>query len=155
MLPDNATLKIADVAGFPLFSQDLEDEPPAIVREFKDELMKADAVLFATPEHNRSISALLKNAIEWGNRPDNVWDGKAAAIMSASTGPRGGVRSQMQLRQILVDLNMYAMNRPELFVGMARDAFDNNLRLKDEGTKKTLKVLLENLVEWTARVEAR
>jgi len=65
------------------------------------------------------------------------------------------VRSQMQLRQILVDLNIYAMTRPELFVGMARDAFDNNLRLKDEGTKKTLRALLENFVEWTAMVQAR
>ncbi len=86
MLPENVTLKIANVAGFPLFSQDLEDEPPTTVREFKDELRKSDAVLFATPEHNRSISALLKNAIEWGNRPDNVWDGKAAAIMSGRQG---------------------------------------------------------------------
>lgn len=66
MLPENVTIKIADVAGFPLFSQDLEDEPPTTVREFKDELRKSDAVLFATPEHNHSISALLKNAIEWG-----------------------------------------------------------------------------------------
>ncbi len=61
----------------------------------------------------------------------------------------------MHLRQILVDLNMYTMNRPELFVGMARDAFDNDLRLKDEGTKKTLRTLLENLVEWTVNVQTR
>lgn len=155
MLPENVTLKIADVGGFPLFNQDLEDEPPAAVREFKEEIRKADAILFATPEHNRSISAVLKNAIEWGNRPDNSWDGKPAAIVSASTGLRGAARSQMQLRQILVDLNMYAMNDPELFVGMAREAFDGNLLLKDERTRETLKAVVEALVEWTARIQSR
>ena len=81
----------------PAMLQDLEAEIPSSVRKFKEKIRRTDAILFATPEHNYSVSALLKNAIEWGNRPetDNSWDGKPAAIMSASTSPRGGARAQL------------------------------------------------------------
>ncbi len=155
MLPDNTTLEIFDVSKFPLFTQDIEHNPPADVKEFKEKIRNSDAVLFATPEHNRSISAMLKNAIEWGNRPedDNAWDGKPAAVVSASTSPRGGVRAQMQLRQVLVDLNMYTMNGPELFLGKAQEAFEKDLRLKDERARETLKAVLQNLVNWAAKIK--
>ena len=128
VLPAGVTLELFDVSKFPLFTQDLEQNPPADVRTFKEKIRSSDAILIATPEHNRSVSAVLKNAIEWGNRPedDNSWDGKPAAIVSASTGVRGGVRAQMQLRQILLDLNMYPINGPELFLGKATDAFDED-----------------------------
>ncbi len=155
--PERMVLVISDVSTLPFFNEDLELDVPPPVREFKNGARAADAVLFATPEYNYSISAVLKNAIEWGNRPDddNVWDGKPAAIMSASTSPRGGVRAQLHLRQILVDLNMHAMNRPQLLVARAQEKFDGELRLTDERTRELLKNLLGSLAEWTERLQGR
>jgi chromate reductase len=156
LLPDHTTLEVFDVSKFPLFTQDLEENLPAEVRAFKKKTRNSDAILFATPEHNYSVSAMLKNAIEWGNRPeeDNSWDGKPAAIISASSGPRGGARGQLHLRQIMVDLNMYPINEPQLLLGRAQEAFDKDLRLKDERARKTLRTILENLVNWTVKLRA-
>ena len=155
LVPPGVVLETFDVSGLPLFNQDLEAEPPRIVREFKEEIGKADAVLFSTPEHNYSVPALLKNAIEWGNRPetDNSWDGKPAAMMSASTGPRGGVRAQLHLRQIMVDLNMYPINQPQLLVAGAQEKFDSGSKLTDEKVRERLRGLLFALVEWTRRLQ--
>ena len=153
MLPNNTTLEIFDVFRFPLYTQDHEYDPPADVRLFKQKIRQSDAILFATPEHNYSITALLKNAIEWANRPagDNSWNGKPAAIVSASTGPRGGARAQLHLRQILVDLNIYPINEPQLLLAKAEEKFDVNLKLEDELSRKTLQDLLAALVEWTRK----
>jgi chromate reductase, NAD(P)H dehydrogenase (quinone) len=156
LLPPETTLEIFDISAFPIFSQDMELEPPSEVKIFKQKIKEADAILIASPEHNYSVTAMLKNAIEWGNRPpeDNSWNGKPAAIVSASTSQRGGVRSQLHLRQIMLDLNMYPINEPELYLGKAREVFDSNLKLKDEDAKETLKTLLKNLVEWTIKLKS-
>jgi chromate reductase, NAD(P)H dehydrogenase (quinone) len=157
LLPKGTSLEIYDISQFPIFSQDMELSPPGEVKTFKDKIKRADAILFASPEHNYTITAMLKNAIEWGNRPseDNSWNGKPAAIVSASTSQRGGVRGQLHLRQIMLDLNMYPINEPELYVGKARDAFDSNLKLKDPEVKETLKTILQNLVDWTIKLKQK
>src|ERR1700730_19040871 len=147
-IPENSSLEIFDVSRFPLYNKDIERNIPLEVLTFKEKIRAADAILFATPEFNYSVSAVLKNAIEWGNRPDNSWEGKPAAMVSATTGVRGAVRSQMHLRHIMVDLNMYPLNEPELFLGNARDAFDDDMRLTNESAKLALKKLLQNLVSW-------
>jgi chromate reductase len=154
VLPENASLEVFDVTKFPLYHQDIEGNPPEMVREFKKKIRDADAILFSTPEFNYSIPAILKNAIEWGNRPpsDRSWDGKPAAIMSASTGLRGGVRAQTQLRTIMVDLNMYPINRPLLLVANAHEKFDASLKLTDGETIETLRTMLASLVNWTIRL---
>ena len=133
MLPDNTTLEIFDVSRFPLFTQNHERDPPAEVRLFKQKIRQSDAILFATPEHNYTTTAVLKNAIEWANRPggDNSWNGKPTAIISASSGPRGGARAQLHLRQILVDLYVYPINQPQLLLARTQDSFDSDLKLKD------------------------
>ncbi|TLY05552.1 MAG: NAD(P)H-dependent oxidoreductase [Thaumarchaeota archaeon] len=156
LLPEDAALDVHDVSAFPLFNQDLEVEIPPPIRRFKEKVRRADAILFATPEHNYSISALLKNAIEWGNRPeeDNSWDGKPAAIMSASTSPRGGARAQLHLRQIMVDLNMYPINSPQLLLARAQQHFDANMKLTDLEFRGILRELLTSLVEWTRRLRS-
>jgi len=153
--PPGMTLEIFDVSGLPLFNQDLEAELPEPVRELKEEIRRADAVLFSTPEHNYSVPAVLKNAIEWGDRPeiDNSWDGKPAAIMSASNSVRGGARAQLHLRQIMVDLNMYPMNQPQLLVAKAQEKFDSALKLTDEKLKGRLRDLLLALMDWTKRMQ--
>src|SRR5256712_5348188 len=156
MLQDNATLEIFAVPRFPFFTQDHERTPPAEVQLFKQKIRQSDAILFATPEHNYTITAVLKNAIEWGNRPggDNSWNGKAAAIVSASSGPRGGARAQLHLRQILVDLNMYPINQPQLLLARAQYSCDSDLKLKDPQPKETLKKILETLASWTKRINS-
>jgi len=154
VLPPGTALEIFDVSGFPLFIQDSERAAPPEVRAFKQKIRDADAILFATPEHNYSIPALLKNAIEWGNRPepDNSWDGKPAAIVSASTSLRGGARAQLHLRQIMVDLNMHPINEPQLLLARAKEAFDVDLRLKDENARATLRAVTEALVAWALKI---
>ena len=156
LLPEGAALEVYDVSAFPLFNQDMEVEIPAPVGRFKEEIRRADAILFATPEHNYSISAVLKNAIEWGNRPegDNSWDGKPGAILSASTSPRGGARAQLHLRQIMADLNMYPINEPQLLVARAQEHFDVDLKLTNLEFRRILRELLASLLEWTRRLQS-
>src|SRR5207247_10016053 len=155
LLPQNATLEIVDVSRLPLYNQDLEQEMPEEVKELKKKIRGADAILFATTEHNDSSTAVLKNAIEWGNRPprDASWSGKPAAIISASSSLRGGARAQLHLRQIMIDLNMYPINRPQLLVANAKDKFNEDLPLKDEETRQTLRDVLSRLVEWTRKLQ--
>src|SRR2546428_7834595 len=155
LLPQNATLEVVDVSRLPLYNQDLEHEMPEVVKELKKKIRGADAILFATPEHNYSVTAVLKNAIEWGNRPprDASWSGKPAAIISASSSLRGGARAQLHLRQIMIDLNMYPINRPLLLIANAKDKFDENLKLTDEESVQTLRDVLSSLVAWTRKLQ--
>jgi len=148
-LPDGVTLELYDVSRFPLYGPDSERNMPPNVMKFKKKLQSADAVIISTPEYNHSIPAMLKNAIEWGNRPwgDNSWDGKPTAIMSASTSPTGGARAQEHLRQIMVDLNMFPLNKPQVLVGRAQEKFSSSLELKDQKTQELLRDLLAQLVE--------
>jgi chromate reductase len=155
LLPKDATLEVVDISKLPLYNQDLEHDMPEVVKELKKKIRAADAILIATPEHNYSITAVLKNAIEWGNRPprDASWNGKPAAVISASTGLRGGARAQLHLRQIMIDLNMYPINRPLLLVANAKDKFGEDLQLTDEETIQTLRDVLSALMEWTHRLQ--
>jgi len=154
ILPEGLRLENHDVSGFPLFNEDLEAELPMTVKKFKEKIRAVDGVLFATPEYNYSISAVLKNAVEWGNRPDgdNSWEGKPVAIMSASASPRGGARAQLHLRQILVDLDMYPINQPQLLVANADEKFDDNLRLTDQRSRQVLREMLVALAQWGRRL---
>lgn len=157
LLPDNVTLEIFDLAKFPLFNQDLTQDPPAIIREFKAKIRVSDAILIASPEYNYSIPGVLKNAIDWASRPpnDNAWDGKPAAIISASTGKLGGARMQYHLRQIFVFINMYPINRPEFMLANAKNYFDEAGNLKDDDARKRLQELLQALADWTRKLKSR
>ncbi len=155
LLPENVSLEIFDIDGIPLFNQDIEKDMPIKVEEFKSKIRNADAILIATPEYNYSVPGVLKNAIDWASRPygDNAFDGKPAAIISASVGMLGGARAQYHLRQTFVFLNMYPVNGPEVILPFAQDKFDSNGKLTDENAKKFLKQLLQNLVDWTIRLQ--
>ncbi len=119
LIPKDAKLETFDLEGIPPFNQDLEASVPEGVNEFKQKIRSADAILIATPEHNYSVPGVLKNAIDWASRPygDNSFEGKPVAIMSASIGLLGGSRARYHLRQILVFLNMYPLNKPEVLNG--------------------------------------
>ena len=150
MVPAEAGLEIFDLEGIPPFNQDLENQPPEKVKEFKAKIRAADAILIATPEYNYSIPGLLKNAIDNASRPygDNAFDGKSVAIMGASIGMLGTARAQYHLRQSLVFLNMYPLNQPEVMVPFVQEKIDQNGRVTDQKTREKIKELLESLVTW-------
>jgi len=154
LLPKGVSLEIFEIEGIPPFNQDIEKDMPTKIREFKSKIREADAILIATPEYNYSVPGVLKNAIDWASRPygDNAFEGKPAAIMSASVGMLGGARAQYHLRQIFVFLNMYPINGPEVILSFSQDKFDANGKLTDENTKKCLRHLLQNLADWTRRL---
>jgi chromate reductase len=146
---------LIEAHGITGFNQDDEQNPPAKVAELKKRVRDADALLFVTPEYNYSVPGVLKNAIDWASRPygDSAWDGKPAAIMGASIGTIATARAQYHLRQIFVFLNIFALNQPEVMIGNAAERFDANGNLTDDATKDYIRELLQNLVEWTRRIQ--
>lgn len=149
MLPDRVALNLIALHGIPVFNQDDEMAMPAAVLAFKQQILAADAILFATPEYNYSIAGALKNAIDWASRPygESVWTGKPAAVMGASTGRLGTARAQYHLRQILVTLDMPTVNQPEVMIGDAAQRFGTDGRLTDEPTRQSIQRLLEALAQ--------
>ncbi len=153
LVPDGARIGVADIHDFPVFNQDEEMNPPTPVRRFREQVRAADAVLFSLNEYNYGLSGAEKNALDWGSRPypENVWNGKPAGMMSASIGMIGGARAQYQLRQSMVFVNMFPINRPEVIVPYAAQKFDAEGRLTDETSRKFVRDHLVELVRF-ARV---
>ena len=154
LAPEGASVEIFEIDGIPGFNQDEELQPPAKVVELKKRIREADAILFVTPEYNYSVPGVLKNAIDWASRPygDSAWNGKPAAIMGASVGSIATARAQYHLRQMMVFLNMFPVNQPEVMIGNAAEKFDEQGNLTDETTKDFIRQLINNLVEWTRRI---
>ena len=154
LVPEGATIQTFELDGIPGFNQDQEQNPPAKVTEFKQRIRDADAILIVTPEYNYSIPGVLKNAIDWASRPygDSAWNGKPAAIMGASVGTIGTARAQYHLRQMMVFLNMFPINQPEVMIGNAHERFDADGNLTHDATKDFIRQLLQSLVEWTRRI---
>jgi chromate reductase len=155
LVPSDAKLEIFELNGIPGFNQDEEKNPPAKVVELKSRVRAADAILFVTPEYNYSIPGVLKNAIDWASRPygDSAWNGKPVAVMGASVGIIGTARAQYHLRQVFVFLNMYPINQPEVMIGNSGERFDKEGNLTDEKTKDLIRQLLQNLVDWTRKLQ--
>jgi chromate reductase len=137
----------------PLYSQDLEGELPKSVVRFKSEIAAADALLFVTPEHNRSIPALLKNAIDWGARPygQNSWSGKPAAVTGTSPGAIGAALAQMHLRQVLGILGVLVMGG-EAYISFKPGLVDANGTITDENTRRFLKAFIDQFASLAARL---
>ncbi len=154
LVPEGSTIEIFELDGIPGFNQDDEKSPPEKVAELKRKIREADAILFVTPEYNYSVPGVLKNAIDWASRPygDSAWDGKPTAIMGASVGAIATARAQYHLRQMMVFLNMFPINQPEVMIGNCADKFDEQGNLTDEKTKEFIRQLLQNLVDWTRRI---
>jgi chromate reductase len=155
LVPTGAKLEIFDLEGIPPFNQELEQAMPDKVKEFKAKIRAADAILIATPEYNYSMPGVLKNAIDWASRPypDNSFEDKPVAMMSASIGLLGGARAQYHLRQVFVFLNMHPVNKPEVIVTFAPSKFDEKGNFTDETAKKLIRELLESLIAWTKRLK--
>ena len=148
LVPEGAELNLVELRDIPVYDQDTELVMPAAVLEFKRRILEADAILFATPEYNYSVSGVLKNAIDWASRPygESAWTGKPAAVMGASTGSQGSARAQYHLRQILVTLEMPTVNQPEVMIGNAAQSFGPDGRLTDAPTRANIQQLLAALV---------
>lgn len=128
LAPESTKLELLEIGQLPMYNQDLDDSPPPEWTEFRKKLLSYDAVLFITPEYNRSVPAVLKNAIDVGSRPygKSAWDGKAGAVMSVSPGAIGGFGANHHLRQSLVFLNIPVMQQPEAYVGNAAKLFNES-----------------------------
>src|SRR5215467_13895011 len=137
LAPRTLRLEIVEIRHLDLYDEDLEKQPPASWVAFRDRVRRADAVLFATPEYNRSVPGGLKNAIDVGSRPygSSVWQGKPGAIISVSPGAIGGFGANHHLRQSLVFLNVPAMQQPEAYVGGASKLFDEHGTLSNDATR--------------------
>src|ERR1044072_554242 len=154
LAPEGASIETFELDGIPGFNQDEEQNPPAKVVQLKQLIREVDAILFVTPEYNYSVPGVLKNAIDWASRPygDSAWNGKPAAIMGASVGAIGTARAQYHLRQIMVFLNMFPVNQPEVMIGNAAKQFDDQGNLTNETGRQFVRQLLQNLVDWTRRI---
>lgn len=148
--PPSLKLEIVPIGGLPLYNPDLDDAPRPEWTELRARIKKADAILYVTPEHNRSVPAAMKNALDIGSRPygANSWSGKPAAIITASPGAIGGFGSNHHLRQMLVFLNVPAMPQPEAYIGHADKLFDKDGKLINPDTEKFLKAFLDAFVKW-------
>lgn len=156
LLPDGCTLDVFDLDGLPGFNEELERNPPPAVVDLKSRIRAADAVLFSTPEYNYSVPGVLKNAIDWASRPygESAWSGKPAAIMGASIGSIGTARAQYHLRQMMVFLDMFPVNQPEVMIGNAATRFDAAGMLTDDDTREHIRGLVRSLADWTRKLAA-
>jgi chromate reductase len=151
LAPSELKLSIVEIGQLPLYNQDNDSEsPPEAWTAFRQRVKSADAVLFVTPEYNRSVPAPLKNALDVGSRPygQNAWNGKPGAVVSASPGAIGGFGANHHLRQSLVFLNVPAMQQPEAYVGGADKLFDGDGRLVNEGSRKFLRSFMQAFADW-------
>jgi chromate reductase len=155
--PAELALEIVEIRDLPLYDQDLDGSPPAPWTAFKERIRRADALLFATPEYNRSVPGPLKNAIDVGSRPygQSAWEGKPGAVISVSPSGIGGFGANHHLRQSLVFLNVPVMQQPEAYVGNAATLFDQAGTLTNEKTRAFLRGYVEAFAAWIARVASR
>ncbi|KAI3510572.1 hypothetical protein L1887_17675 [Cichorium endivia] len=155
---DGMAIEYVDISPLPMLNTDLEIDGkyPPPVEVFRQKILQSDCFLFASPEYNYSVTAPLKNAIDWASRPPNVWADKAAAIVSAGGGFGGG-RSQYILRQSGVYLDLHFINKPEFFLNafQSPSKFDDEGNLIDAEAKERLKGVLLALKAFTLRLQAK
>lgn len=154
LAPSHLQLNIVEIGDLPLYDEDVEVAgPPESWVRFRAELMASDAVLFVTPEYNRSVPGALKNAIDVGSRPygSSAWSGKPAAIMSLSPGSIGGFGANHHLRQSLVFLDMPILQQPEAYISDAFSLFGEDGELKPDRTRKFFDNFITAFAAWIAR----
>ena len=153
---DKLECSMLEIGDLPLYNQDLDTDPPEQWTRFRDEVAAADGVLFCSPEYNRGIPGVLKNAIDVGSRPygKSVFDKKPAAIVTASPGSIGGFGSNHQIRQACVFLNMPVMQQPEAYLGhVTDDSFDEAGCLKEGPLKDLVTTLARAFHDWVEMIQ--
>lgn len=157
LAPKSLSLELLNIANLPMFNEDLEATPPQEWETLREQIKAVDGLLFLTPEYNRSVPGVLKNAIDVGSRPygKNSWDGKPAAIVSVSIGNISGFGANHHLRQSLVFVNVPAMAQPEAYIGGCAAFFDDNGKLNNDATKDFLKTFLTAFEKWVEANEKK
>jgi len=155
LAPASLKLEVVEIGALPLYNQDDDaaGKVPPAWQAFRERVRPADAVLFVTPEYNRSVPAPLKNAIDVGSRPygQSVWDGKPGAVISVSPGAIGGFGANHHLRQSMVFLNVPMLQQPEAYVGGAANLFDDKGNLADAATREFLGKFMQAFADWIER----
>src|SRR5437016_2642730 len=157
LAPTSLKMEIVEIGHLPFFNQDHESDPPQVVRDFKQRVEACDAVLFVTPEYNRSVPGVLKNAIDVASRPygKSSWNAKPGAVVSVSPGAIGGFGANHHLRQMLAYLDVPAMAQPEAYVGNCASLFDDKGALVNESTRDFMQKFLQGFAVWVDRNIAR
>lgn len=150
--PKDFSFQMVEIGDLPLYNQDEENNPTDAVKRLKNEISAADAILFVTPEYNRSVPGVLKNAIDHASRPygQNSWRGKPAGIVGTSPGSTGTAMAQQHLRNILVNLDMPAMAQPEAFVQAREGLFDSKGDIGPDSLK-FIQGWMDRFVSWVNR----
>ena len=156
LAPDTLAFETIEIGSLPLYNQDLEDAPapPAEWIAFRERIRAKDALLFATPEYNRSVPGVLKNAIDVGSRPktQNAWSGKPAGVISVTTGGLGALGANHHLRQSLMAVNVAAMAHPEAYIANAVTLLGPDGRLVNDSTRDFLLKFGEAFARWVATI---
>ncbi|MGZ8337633.1 MAG: NADPH-dependent FMN reductase [Allosphingosinicella sp.] len=155
LAPEGLKLGIVEIGALPLYNQDLDpDDPSAEWVAFRDRVRPADGVLFVTPEYNRSMPGVLKNAIDVGSRPygKSVWAKKPGAVISVTPGALGAFGANHHLRQSCVFLDIPLLQQPEAYLSGAGDMFDEGGALKDEKTAKFLRQFIQAYADWVEKI---
>jgi chromate reductase, NAD(P)H dehydrogenase (quinone) len=155
LAPPSLEFEVAETGDLAFYNQDLDDAgtPPAPWTRFREQLAKVDGVLFVSPEYNRTMPATIKNAIDVGSRPwgKSIWDGKAAAIVTASPGAVGGFGSNHNIRQALVALNVATMPAPEAYIGNAANLLGPDGRINNDQTRDVLAKFINAFAGWVEK----
>ncbi|NLE24364.1 MAG: NAD(P)H-dependent oxidoreductase [Clostridiaceae bacterium] len=151
LAPDNIDLEYVEIGNLTLYNQDYDEgDPPIEYTKFREDMKKYQGFLFITPEYNRSVPAVIKNALDVGSRPygKSIWNGKPGAVISVSPGALGGFGANHHLRQALVFLNVPTMQQPEAYIGDITDIMDEAGNIKDQSTLEYLKSIMESFASW-------
>ncbi len=153
MQPTGLDLEVVEIRDLPLYDQDGEESPPQAWTDFRARVRTADAVLFLTPEYNRSIPGALKNAVDVGSRPygKSVWSGKPCAVVSTSPGAIGGFGANHHLRQCLVFLDMPVLQQPEMYLGGIDKLVEGGGKVTGDSGKQLLSKFLDTFARWIGR----
>ncbi len=152
--PESLTFQNLEIGDLPFYNEDLETStPPESWTRLREQIKASDALLFVTPEYNRSIPGVLANAIDVGSRPygHNAWDKKPGAVISSSISSLGGFGANHHLRQSLVFVNVPTMQQPELYIPNTPERFDNDGNLIDASTRTMLKDAAQAFASWIDR----
>ncbi len=156
LAPSSLGLEIVEIRDLPLYNQDLDDEknPPAAWTAFREKIKKMDGVIFLTPEYNRSVPGVLKNALDVGSRPygQSVWGGKPTAVMSVSPGAMGGFGANQHLRQSFVFLDVPILQQPEAYIASAGELFDAQGQMTKKETQAFLEKFMIAYAKWVEKI---
>jgi chromate reductase len=154
LMPPALALEFVEIGALPLYNQDSEADPPPAWTAFRERVRKAEALLFVSPEYNRGMPGVLKNAIDVGSRPPgkSVWGGKPGGVVTASPGTAGGLASHHQLRQSLSTLNVAVLATPEVFLAGADKLFDASGALINDSTRSFLSKFAQAYAGWVERI---